>query len=181
MAKSSGKARYEKIWQDSKGNLRDAWGRFLKGWGEIDGYKEEENYQSQITQSDRQIQRGELKNLLVNNVCEIVFIRRRPERAPGRPEIRRMLCSNSMRMLNSERGLRSLGFHLPKTPRRIDEVKHNIVVVWDIIQQDYRNISLENCHLRQTIPGDDTFWKYYDKVFSPMSFGQKTQWIDSIS
>lgn len=181
MAKPSGKARYEKIWQDSRGNLRDAWGRFLKGWEEIEGYKEEENYQSQITQSDRQIQRGELKNLLVNNVCEIVFIRRRPERAPGRPEIRRMLCSNSMRMLNSERGLRSLGFHLPKTPRRIDEVKHNIVVVWDIIQQDYRNISLENCHLRQTIPGDDTFWKYYDKVFSPMSFGQKTQWIDSIS
>lgn len=181
MAKSSGKARYEKIWQDSKGNLRDAWGRFLKGWEEIEGYKEEENYQSQITQSDRQIQRGELKNLLVNNVCEIVFIRRRPERAPGRPEIRRMLCSNSMRFLNSERGLRSLGFHLPKTPRRIDEVKHNIVVVWDIIQQDYRNVSLENCHLRQTIPGDDTFWKYYDKVFSPMSFGQKTQWIDSIS
>jgi len=181
MAKPSSKARYEKIWQDSKGNLRDAWGRFLKGWQEIEGYKEEENYQSEIRQSDRQIHRSELKNLLVNNVCEVVFVRRRPERAPGRPEIRRMLCSNSMNVLNSENGIRSLNFHLPRTPRRIDEVKHNIVVVWDIFMQDYRNVSMDSCYLRQTIPGDDTFWKYYNNVLLKMSNGQKQTFMDSIS
>lgn len=181
MAKPSSKARYEKIWQDSKGNLRDAWGRFLKGWQEIEGYKEEENYQSQIKQSDRQIQRGELKNLLVNNVCEIVFVRRRPERAPGRPEVRRMLCTLCRNIQVSERGIRSLSFEEPKTSRRLDEVKHNIVVVWDIIQCKYRNVSMDTCYLRQTIPGDETFWKYYDKVFSPMSSQQRSQWIDSIN
>jgi hypothetical protein len=180
MAKPSGKARYEKIWQDSKGNLRDAWGRFLKSWQEIEGYKEDEDFQSSIKESDRQIQRGELKSLLSRNVCEIVFVRRRPERAPGRPEIRRMLCSNCMDVLNSENGIRSLNFHFPYTPRRIDEVKHNIVVVWDIIMQDYRNVSMENCHLRQTIPGDDTFWKYYNKVLLQMSSAQKQTFMDSI-
>lgn len=180
MAKPSGKARYEKIWQDSKGNLRDAWGRFLKGWEEIEGYKEEENYQSQIQQSDRQISRGELKNLLTNNVCEVVFVRRRPERAPGRPEVRRMLCSNSMNVLNSENGIRSLNFRLPRTPRRIDEVRHNIVVVWDIMMQDYRNVSMDSCYLRQTIPGDETFWKYYNGVLLKMSSGQKQSFMDSM-
>jgi hypothetical protein len=181
MAKASGKARYEKIWQDSKGNLRDAWGRFLKGWQEIEGYKEEENYQSKIEQSDRQIQRGELKNLLTRNVCEIVFVRRRPERAPGRPEVRRMLCTICREVQKSERGIRSLSFREPKTSRRLDEVKHDIVVVWDIIQQDYRNVSMDACFLRQTIPGDETFWKYYDKVFSPMSPQQRQHWMDSMT
>lgn len=181
MANPSGKQRYEKIWQDSKGNLRDAWGRFLKGWQEIEGYKEEENYQSQIKQSDRQIQRGELKSLLSSNVCEIVFVRRRPERAPGRPEVRRMLCSNSMNVLNSENGIRSLNFHLPRTGRRVDEVKHNLVVVWDIYMQDYRNVSCDNVYLRQTIPGDDTFWKYYNNVLSKMSGEQKQQFMDSVN
>jgi hypothetical protein len=181
MAKSSGKARYEKIWQDSKGNLRDAWGRFLKGWQEIEGYKEEENYQSRIEQSDRQIQRVELKNLLTQNVCEIVFVRRRPERAPGRPEVRRMLCTICRQVQKHERGERSLSFREPKTSRRLNEVKHNIVVVWDIIQQDYRNVSCDSVYLRQTIPGDETFWKYYDKVFAPMTPQQRSQWIDSMS
>jgi len=181
MAKRSTKYRYERIWQDSKGNLRDAWGRFLKSWQEIDGYKEEENYQSQIKQSDRQIQRVELKNLLKENVCEIVFVRRRPERAPGRPEVRRMLCTICDRIQKSHRGTHSIGYHDPKTSRRLDEAKHNIVVVWDVIQQAYRNVSMDTCYLRQTIPGDETFWKYYDKVFAPMSFGQRSQWIDSIT
>ena len=181
MPKPPTKDRYEKIWQDSKGNLRDAWGRFLKSWEEIDGYKQQENYQSQIKQSDRQIQLGELKSLLISNICEVVFVRRRPERAPNRPEIRRMLCSNCMNVLNSQNGIRSLNFHFPRTGRRLDESKHNIVVVWDIFMQDYRNVSMDMCYLRQTIPGDDTFWKYYNNVLLKMSPAQKQQFMDSLS
>jgi hypothetical protein len=179
MAKPSGKARYEKIWQDSKGNLRDAWGRFLKNWQDIDDYKEDESYKTNIKETDRTVSRGELKNLLNSNVCEIVFVRRRPERAPGRPEVRRMLCSNSMSMLNSHTGITRLNFHLPRTARRIDENKHNIVVVWDIMMQDYRHVSMDNCHLRQTIPADETWWKYFDKTIFTMSAGQKQQFMDS--
>ena len=83
-------------------------------------------------------------------------------------------------LLTSYNGKISLNFRLPKTGRRIDEVKHNIVVVWDIFMQDYRNVSMEQCHLRQTIPGDDTFWKYYNQALLTMTADQKMNFMDSL-
>lgn len=169
--------RYSRIAQDSTGNLRDAWGRFSKGFEVVD------DYQDNIQKSDRQISRGELEGTLQRNVCEIVFVRRRPERAPVPPraEIRRMLCSNSLELLTSYNAKISLNFRFPKTGRRIDGVKHNIVPVWDILQQDYRNVSMETCYIRQTIPADDTFWKYYNDVLLKMTAVQKLNFMDSIS
>jgi len=169
--------RYSRIAQDSTGNLRDAWGRFSKGFEVVD------DYQDNIQKSDRQISRGELEGTLQRNVCEIVFVRRRPERAPVPPraEIRRMLCSNSLELLTSYNAKISLNFRYPKTGRRIDGVKHNIVPVWDILQQDYRNVSMETCYIRQTIPADDTFWKYYNDVLLKMTAVQKLNFMDSIS
>ena len=169
--------RYARIAQDSTGNLRDAWGRFSKGFQVVD------DYQDNIQKSDRQISRGELESTLHNNVCEIVLVRRRPERAPVPPraEIRRMLCSNSLGLLTSYNAKISLNFRLPRTGRRIDGVKHNIVCVWDIMQQDYRNVSMDTCYIRQTIPDDDTFWKYYNDVLLKMTSIQKLNFMDSIS
>ena len=173
---------------DCKGALRDAWNRFIKKFQVI------ENYQTQIETTDRVVSLGELKTLLQNNVCEIVFVRRRPERAPGRPEVRRMLCTNSENIFNSINGVRSLNFRRPKTGRRLDEVKHDIVVVWDIFMQDYRNVSISTpespnisqpsqgtCHLRQTIPDDDTFWKYYEDALMNMTPEQKMNFMDSVN
>jgi len=159
---------------DARGSLRDAWGRFANKWQDVEAYK------TDIKISDRQIQRGELKNILTNNSCEIIFVRRRPERAPNRPEIRRMLCTNAMNILASQNDLMSLGYHPPKTTRRIDEIKHNIVVVWDIIMKDYRNVSMDTCYLRQTIPDDDTFWKYYNKILFNLTIDQKQNFMDSV-
>jgi len=167
--------RYERIAMDSKGNLRDAWNRFAKQWQDI------EAYQSNIKVSDRQIYRPEFKSLIQNNVCEIVFVRRRPERAPNRPEVRRMLCTHSFNLLTSYNSKISLNFRLPKTARRLDEVKHNIVVVWDIFMQDYRNVSMDTCYIRQQVPDDDTFWKYYNDVLLNMTADQKMNFMDSIS
>lgn len=159
---------------NSKGQLKDAWNRFVKSFQVID------NYQTNITQSDRLVQRRELDMLLQNNVCEIVFVRRRPERAPNRPVVRRMICTNALQVLDTENGHISLNFHFPRTARRIDEVKHNIVVVWDIFMQDYRNVSMETCYLRQTIPADDTFWKYYNDALFKMTPQQKMNFMDSV-
>jgi hypothetical protein len=131
--------------------------------------------------SRRKISRSELKNLVSSNVCEIIFLRRTPERAPVPPRAqwRRMLCTNSIQILNSTNGRISLNFRFPKSPRRIDEVKNNIVVAWDIMMQDYRNISMENCYLIQTIPGDETFWKYYNEVLYTMTPAQKMNFMDT--
>lgn len=167
--------RYSKVSMNTRGALKDAWNRFITNWQDV------EMYQSNIKQSDRQVSRGDLANLLEGNACEIVFVRRRPERAPGRPEIRRMLCSNSMNLLNSMNGIRSLNFHLPGGPKKIDEIKHNVVVVWDIFEQDYRNVSMDTCYLRQTVPGDDTFWRYYSDVLLKLTPQQKRNFEDSIA
>ena len=119
--------------------------------------------------------------LLRSHVCEIVFVRRRPERAPGRPEIRRMICTNSQWLLTSDNGVKSLNYHPPKTARRLDQAKHDIVVVWDIFMQDYRNVSMDTCYLRQTIPDDDTFWKYYNDALYRMTPMQKMNFMDSVA
>jgi hypothetical protein len=127
----------------------------------------------------RRVRRGELDRLVSQNVCEIFFLRRRPERSPGRPIFRKMLCSNSMEILRSENGIRSLNFRLPNGPKQINEVYHDIVVVWDIFMQDYRNVSMENCYLIQTIPPEG-FWDYYNKVLYVMSANEKMQYMDNL-
>lgn len=126
----------------------------------------------------RRIDRGELDKKLLNSVCEIVFIRRRPERAKGRPITRRMLCSKSMNLLNSPNGKLSLNFRLPRGPKKVNEVKHNLVVVWDIFMQDYRNVSMDDCFLVKEIPANEEFWKYFNEVLYPMSAEDKAAFMD---
>lgn len=117
--------------------------------------------------------------MLNSSVCEIIFVRRRPERAPHRPEFRRMLCTNSMEILNSVNGKLSLNFRFPSGPKKVDEVKHNLIVVWDIFMQDYRNVSMDDCYLMQEIKADK-FWDYFNKVLYPMSASQKQVFMDSL-
>lgn len=175
------KERYYQIYRDSKGKLRDAWGRFLSQWKDIDTY----DHTKEVLQVNRKTNRIEFKKLAYSNVCEIVYVRRRPERAPSppRPEIRRMICAvagiNTYNpILTDQQGFNVLGFHYPRTGRRLDEVKHDIVVVWDIIMQDYRNVSMEECYLRQIVP-NDAFWQYFRETLSNLSSDQKRQFIDS--
>lgn len=172
--------RYTRIMMDSKGKLRDAWGRFIQGYQAI------EDYSTNITDDiDRVVGRVELKTLLDKNACEIIFVRRRPERAPGRPEVRRMFCTNANDILyhpvNGLNGSNVLHFREPYSNRpKINEAKYNLVVVWDIFMQDYRNVSMDNCHVRQIVPADDTFWKYYNDALSNMSAQQKQNFMDSV-
>ena len=126
----------------------------------------------------RKVSRMDLDSLLKNNVCEIVFVRRRPERAPGRPIVRRMLCTNSQSLLNSKNGQISLNYR-KAGPKQINEALHDVVVVWDIFMQDYRNVSMEHCFLVKEIPADDTFWEYFKTNIFPMSYNQKLSFMDN--
>lgn len=153
--------------------IQDAWRKLAQQWRDIKPYKPKPTIQ-------RKVSRGELDSLLNNNVCEIVFLRRRPERAPGRPVYRRMLCTNSMQILNSQNGRVSLNFRFPQGPKQINEAKHNVVVTWDIIMQDYRNVSMDDCMLIQEIPANEEFWKYFNEVLYPMSTEQKMSFMDTV-
>lgn len=84
-----------------------------------------------------------------------------------------MLCCNSKSLLNSYNGKTSLNFRLPKGPKKINEVKHNVVVTWDLMMQDYRNVSMEACYVVNEFPADDSFWEYFNENIYPMSQAQK--------
>jgi hypothetical protein len=124
------------------------------------------------------IKRTELQRLLKSNICDLLIVRRRPERAPGRPELRQMLCTNSMEILRSENGLRVLNYSGSFEPKKVDERKHNLVVTWDIFMQDYRNVSMDMCYLVQKIPADDNFWKFFNENIFPMSPNEKMRYMD---
>lgn len=126
----------------------------------------------------KRIKRTELQRLLKSNICDLLIVRRRPERAPGRPELRQMLCTNSMEILRSENGLRVLNYSGSFEPKKVDERKHNLVVTWDIFMQDYRNVSMDMCYLVQKIPADDNFWKFFNENIYPMSANEKMRYMD---
>jgi hypothetical protein len=107
-----------------------------------------------------------------------MIVRRRPERAPGRPDIRQMLCTNSMEILRSENGLRTLNYRGSLEPKKVNERLHNLVVTWDIFMQDYRNVSMDMCYLVQQMPADDTFWQFFNEKIYPMSPNEKMRYMD---
>ena len=123
------------------------------------------------------VQRATLDNILLNNVCEIRFVRRIPK--VGFPPTRRMLCTKSYNLLNSTNGRITLNYRPPANPRQINEALENVVVVWDILMQDYRNVSMEQCDLINEYPANDEFWEYFNNNIYPMSLQQKIQFMNS--
>ena len=122
------------------------------------------------------VQRATLDNLLLNNVCEVRFVRRRP--AAGKAVTRRMWCTKNYRLLNSINGRISLNYRPPSGPKKINEAVENVLVVWDIIMQDYRTISLDRCDLIQQIPANDEFWKFFNANLYPMTTEQKINFMN---
>ena len=55
-----------------------------------------------------------LKNKLQNNVCEIIFEKRRPK--PGDSSQRKMLCTLDQTLLNSVNGRTTLNYKPPSGP-----------------------------------------------------------------
>lgn len=123
------------------------------------------------------VQRATLNNILLNNVCEIRFVRRIPK--PGFPPTRRMLCTKSYDLLNSTNGRITLNFRPPTNPVQVNEALENVVVVWDILMQDYRNVSMDQCDLINEYPANDEFWEYFNNNIYPMSPQQKIQFMNS--
>lgn len=118
-----------------------------------------------------------LKPILQNAACEIKFARRRP--VPGRPTTRRMLCTNSNTILNSIDGRITLNFKPSSKEPTFDPNAKNLVIVWDILMQNYRCINCDNCDLIATIPAGEAFWTYFKNNIMKMSTQQKMAFMDS--
>lgn len=120
---------------------------------------------------------GILNQLLQKNVLEVRFTRRRP--SPGKAPARRMLCTLCPEILNSVNGRTVLNYLPPTKPLKFNPGKKNLVMVWDILMQDFRLINGDNCDLLSTLPGDDTFWDYFNTTVLPMTLEEKTQFMNT--
>ena len=68
-------------------------------------------------------------------------------------------------MLNSENGRLTLNFRPTSNFQDYNPAVKNLIIVWDIFMQNYRQINCDNVDLIETIPANDEFWEYYvDKI-----------------
>lgn len=123
------------------------------------------------------VTRNQLEDKLKRSVCDIRFTRRRPTR-DGRPITRRMICTKNYDVLNSPNGRIKLNYRPPIYNSTANPLIHNLVIVWDILMQDYRNVSLEECHVLEEIPADK-FWDYFNKTLYPMTAATKIDFMNS--
>ena len=120
-----------------------------------------------------------LRVLLENNVLEIKFRRRKSK--PGSPDTRRMLCTNSPVILQSDAGKETLNFESGNNRIKFNPASKNLVLAWDIFKQDYRFISADNVELVSQMPvtGDGRdFWEYFNETIYPMTPGEKDNFFD---
>lgn len=121
------------------------------------------------------VSRTGLEAILKNHVAEIVFWRR----TPGPSDVRRMLCTLDMRLLNSNEGRIALNFRPAKHAPPYNPRAYNLLIVWDIFMQDYRAISMDSCELIKTIKSNppDEWWKYFNEVLSKMTAQEKVDFM----
>ena len=123
------------------------------------------------------VQKATLDSLLSNNVLEIRFPRRIAR--SGLAATRRMLCTNSLDLLNSVNGRISLNYFSPKGPRKPYLGPDNLSVAWDVMMQDYRNINCNQVDVIQEIPANEDFWVYFNENIYPLSQQQKFNFMNS--
>lgn len=123
------------------------------------------------------IGRASLQSLLLNNVAEIRFRRRVED--PTRPPYRTMLCTNSTELLYSINGRTTLNFKPPTQGLKFNPSSKNIVMTWDILMQEFRAVSMDECELLNQYPATDEFWKVFNEKFYTMSAAQKLLYMNA--
>jgi hypothetical protein len=118
-----------------------------------------------------------LQSLCETHLVELKFIRRL--RSNSNIPTRRMLCTRDMRILNSELGKMTFNFILPSKSPPYDASSKNLLTVFDIIFQDWRNIPVENTLVVMAIPTNPQkiFWEYFDRVLRKMTKKEKQSFI----
>lgn len=119
----------------------------------------------------------ELQRILLNNVAEVKFTRRRPK--PGSPPTRRILCTNNAELLRSPNGKIVLHYESARQMPKFNPNDKNLVITWDIFMQDYRCINADGAIVIRTIAANDEFWTYFNENLLTMTPTQKLAFINS--
>jgi hypothetical protein len=118
-----------------------------------------------------------LENLLLNNVLDLRFTRR--VLLPNKPGSRRMLCTKSYDLLNSTNGRIVLNYKPPSSGKQFNENKNNACIVWDILMQDYRIVSVDQVSIIRQIPANEEFWTFFNKEIYTLTTEQKILYMES--
>jgi len=125
-----------------------------------------------------------IDNFFAQNVVEVVARRRLPPK-PGQKITRKFLCTNSYPLLNSIVGKTVFHFKAPTHRPPYNARSKNLITVFDLIMQDYRNINLDEYKILGAIPVSTDaqikdFWdKFYIPVLSKYSTSRKQKFMNS--
>lgn len=116
---------------------------------------------------------------LSTNVVELKFSRRRPK--SNLPSHRRMLCTLDYTLLNSERGISMLNYKPAAQSKQYNPASKGLIVVWDLLKQDWRMVNTESCNIISTIPTSpsEEFWNYFNTSILPLTSTQKESFINA--
>jgi len=120
--------------------------------------------------------KSQLDQLLREKVLDVRFTRRLQKY--NSPATRRMLCTKSLAILNSNNGRLILNYKPPTQQPKYDPLSENLVTVWDIFMQDYRNIPVESCTVIEAHE-PTAFWEKFNKQFRMMSQTDKINYMNS--
>lgn len=118
-----------------------------------------------------------LNSLLSSNVLDIKFTRRRPR--VGVAPTRRMLCTLSEGILNSVNGRTVLNYLPGANKLPYEPSSKNLCLAWDIMMQSFRMIPADSTTVLEQLPGDDTFWDYFNDNVLPLSSAEKISFMNS--
>lgn len=118
-----------------------------------------------------------LGQLCNDNLVELKFNRRL--KFQGSPNTRRMLATLDSQLLNSTMGKEILNFKPPTQTASYNAASKNLLTVWDILFQDWRNIPVESAIVITAIPTkpQEKFWEYFDSVIRKMTAQQKAHFM----
>ena len=128
----------------------------------------------------------DIQRFFATHVVELAAVRRGE---PKKGEIRAFLCTNNFGLLNGIAGKTALRFRAP-TKRNVlyangrTPESHQLITVWDIFMQDWRNINLRQYQVMDAMPlktREDIvdFWAYFTYVLKPMTSNEKTAFMDN--
>lgn len=123
------------------------------------------------------LSRDGLKRMALGHVVEAKFTRRDKNRMP---KTRRIFFTLDVMLLNSVQGRKILNFRKPTKQAAYNAASKNLLVVWDIIMQDWRSVPLETLiviHAVATRP-QEKFWEFFNKAIKGMTPAQKATFMD---
>jgi len=127
-------------------------------------------------------QSGGINTLFATHVVELVAVRRNPPPI-GRAPTRTFLATNSVTILNSIAGKTALHVKLPTKAPKYNASAYNLITVWDIIMQDWRNVNLNSYNIKAAMPVTTEeevmeFWQFFNDYLSKWSTRKKENFLN---